>query len=141
MKDLKEGKRSPIYLVEKYSGQLGPTTPKIPLVKQHYVNGHVDETCSVGIVPDEDRVRPDDLTSRKMDGCDPISISNTLSVSPPYNISVQPVGDICSLLSEEHPVSASRIASSTEIFPHPSSAKDFVPISPLEPKRIKIPEK
>ena len=141
LKDLKEGKRSPIYLFEKYSGQLGPSTPKIPLVKLHYVNEHLYETCSVGIVPDESRVRPDDLTTLRMDGCDPINISNSLSISPPYKISVQPVGDICTLLSEDHPVNASRIASSTEILPHSSSAKDFVPLSPLQPNCIKIPEK
>ena len=141
LKDLKEGKRSPIHLVEKYSGQLGPSTPKNPLVKQYNENGHEDETCSVRIAPDESWVRPDDLTTLRMDGCDPISISNTLSVSPPNNISVQPVGDICSLHSEEHPVNASKLASSTEIFPHPSSAKDSVPLSPLQPKCIQIPEK
>ena len=139
MKDLKEGKRSPIYLVEKYSGQRGPSKPEIPLVKQHYANGPVDETSSAGIAPDWSGGRPVDLTTIWKDGCDLISVSDTLSVSPPYNISIKPVGDICGLVSEEHPVNASRKESSTEIFAHPSSATDFLPLSPLQPKSIKTP--
>ena len=95
LKDLKEGKRSPIYLLK--SALVRPSTPKIPMVKQHYVNRHVYETCSVGIFSDESRVRPDDLPTLRMDGRDPISISKSLSISPPYKISVQPVGAICSL--------------------------------------------
>ena len=87
LKDLKEGRRSPSHLVDKYTGMLFPRKEKPHWVKHSGIHKTWDEINGIGVESGKgsEGWEPDGCLSQKMAGSEPAK-NITLSASPPSSI-------------------------------------------------------